>query len=90
MRKTLDKTRPFGVVYGDDKAAYHQDNIYFNAQGIALTESAEVPAAAPAQNDAPADTGGDVDPALAEVTGEAEAKPRPAKKPAGRGGRKGG
>ena len=41
--KTLDRSKPYGEVYGEGQARFEQDHILFDAQGHALTE-AEQPA----------------------------------------------
>ncbi|MCK0507908.1 hypothetical protein [Aromatoleum anaerobium] len=39
--RTLDRTRPYGEVFGAGPARFEQDHVLFDAQGHALTEPAE-------------------------------------------------
>lgn len=49
-RAKLDKTRSYGVVYGDPGVAYEQDNKQFNAVGDEVGDGAARPATAQQAN----------------------------------------
>lgn len=39
--RTLDRSKPYGEVFGEGQARYEQDHVLFDAQGDALTEAPE-------------------------------------------------
>lgn len=40
--RTLDRTRPYGEVFGEGPARFEQDHVLFDAQGNALTDAPEI------------------------------------------------
>jgi hypothetical protein len=41
--KTLDRSKPFGEVFGISRARYEQDHVLFDAQGHALADAEPAP-----------------------------------------------
>lgn len=65
MPRKLDRSRKFGVTYGDDPRRFYQDGVYFDAQGNECP-TPEAPAAA-APPDAPLAPGADQSASVSEA-----------------------